>query len=94
MAEGNKHLAYKDLLNGLEVESPGAKRAFYFGFLERAAEAFAADVASDSDVANKDDLGVCDRCGSPSAGEVCSFCRLTEQVVSFTPRPKREPSSP
>jgi uncharacterized protein (TIGR00269 family) len=89
MAEGNKHLAYKDLLNGLEVESPGAKRAFYFGFLERAADAFAAD----AEVPTKDDLGFCTRCGSPSAGEICSFCRLTEQVVSFTPRAKREPSS-
>ena len=88
MAEGNKHLAYKDLLNGLEVESPGAKREFYFGFLDRAAGAFAADV----DVPDKTDLGSCVRCGAPSAGEVCSFCRLTEQVVSFTPRAKREPS--
>ncbi len=88
MAEGNKHLAYKDLLNGLEVESPGAKRAFYFGFLERAAAAFA-DAA---DTPTKDDLGRCNRCGSPSAGEICSFCRLTEQAVALSPRPAPNPN--
>ena len=35
MAVGNKHLAYKAALNDIEVQSPGAKHDFYFGFLER-----------------------------------------------------------
>ena len=30
MAAGNRHLGYKDALNQIEVDSPGAKQAFYF----------------------------------------------------------------
>ena len=36
MAAGNKHLGYKEALNAIEEQSPGAKAAFYFGFLDRA----------------------------------------------------------
>lgn len=35
MAAGNRHLAYKELLNGLEERSPGAKMSFYTGFIDR-----------------------------------------------------------
>ena len=74
MAAGNKHLAYKNVLNGLEVESPGSKFAFYFGFLERAAERF-------SIPADVDTLGECEQCGSPSNNSVCAFCRLIERAA-------------
>ena len=37
MAEGNKHLAYKDALNAIERDSPGAKAAFYLNFVEQMA---------------------------------------------------------
>ena len=73
MAAGNKHLAYKELLNGMEVESPGAKHAFYFGFLERAADRFATEERDDV-------IGQCERCGSPTSAEVCAFCRLIERA--------------
>ncbi len=76
MAAGNKHLAYKDLLNDMEVSSPGSKHAFYFGFLERAADKF----ESDADIAGE--LGVCASCGSPSSGEVCAFCRLVDRAAA------------
>ena len=75
MAVGNKHLAYKNVLNDLEVASPGSKFAFYFGFLERAAERFA--VSNDTDT-----LGECQSCGSPTSGEVCAFCRLVERAAT------------
>ena len=34
MADGNRHLHYKEALNGIEERSPGSKFTFYFGFLE------------------------------------------------------------
>ena len=42
MAEGNRHIGYKETLNDLEARSPGSKAAFLFGFLERAHDALAA----------------------------------------------------
>ena len=45
MAEGNRHLRYKEALNAIEDASPGAKHAFYFGFLARAADRFAPEAA-------------------------------------------------
>ena len=77
MAAGNKHLEYKDLLNAMEVASPGAKHNFYFGFLDRAASKFEA-----SDSREESTLTRCVRCGSAASGEVCSFCRLVEHTVS------------
>lgn len=77
MAAGNKHLEYKDLLNNMEVASPGAKHNFYFGFLDRASELFQSDERATGAV-----LSQCTRCGSPSSNDVCSFCRLTEHAVS------------
>jgi len=80
MAAGNKHLAYKGLLNDMEVESPGSKHAFYFGFLERAAQLFTSDVRDDV-------IGECERCSSPTSGDVCAFCRLIERVSDSAPQP-------
>ena len=80
MAAGNKHLEYKEVLNTMEVNSPGSKHAFYFGFLERAAALF----TGDSDEVS---LVPCERCGSPTTGEVCAFCRLVERVAVDTSQP-------
>ena len=81
MAEGNKHLEYKAVLNDLEVRSPGAKQAVYFGFQERAAEQLAGAVADDPE------LGSCRDCGAPTPNEVCSFCRLASRAsVELTGR--------
>jgi uncharacterized protein (TIGR00269 family) len=65
---------YKELLNQLEIKSPGAKQQFYLHFLQardagRVAFAEAADL----------ELHPCSRCGQPTtAGELCAFCRLWE----------------
>jgi uncharacterized protein (TIGR00269 family) len=80
MAAGNKHLQYKEILNAQEAASPGAKAAFYFGFLRNAVDRF--DVDPDDDT-----LGTCERCGSPASGEVCSFCRLVERTEGAEPVP-------
>ena len=77
MAEGNRHLGYKDVLNTLEDRSPGSKAAFLFGYLERVHERFADDEAAEERAA----LQPCSRCGSPTPGEVCAFCRLQERAV-------------
>lgn len=71
MAEGNRHLAYKEALNALESRSPGAKASFLFGFLDRAHERFAADAADE-----RAELRPCPECGAPTTGEVCAFCQL------------------
>jgi uncharacterized protein (TIGR00269 family) len=82
MAAGNKHLGYKEALNAIEAQSPGSKHAFYFGFLDRAADRFADAVAADADAAP---LGTCRSCGSPSTNEVCAFCRLVERTAGVQP---------
>ena len=82
MAEGNRHLRYKEALNAVEAASPGAKQAFYFGFLARAAARFAPDAAGAGG-----EPRTCARCGSPTTGEVCAFCRLVDQVAGHDPVP-------
>lgn len=73
MAAGNRHLRYKAALNDIEEASPGAKQSFYFEFLAKAADRFDFPVPEEGD-----DVGRCVRCGTPTTGEVCAFCRLLE----------------
>lgn len=80
MAVGNRHLRYKDVLNDLESGSPGAKHDFYFGFLDRASERFREGI-DDEQAA----LSACERCGAPTPGEVCAFCRLVERAAGAQP---------
>lgn len=82
MAAGNKHLGYKEALNQVEAASPGAKHAFYFGFLARAQARFA-DAAPDG--AEPGAGGACTSCGAPTTGEVCAFCRLVERAGGAEP---------
>jgi tRNA-5-methyluridine54 2-sulfurtransferase len=82
MAEGNRHLRYKEALNGIEAASPGTKHAFYFEFLDKAAERFRPEV-----VEAQEGLRPCARCGSPTTAEVCAFCRLVERTAHAEPVP-------
>ncbi|HEY3096997.1 MAG TPA: TIGR00269 family protein [Acidimicrobiia bacterium] len=75
MAEGNRHLGYKDVLNALEDRSPGAKASFLFGFIDRAHDRFVDE--ADEERAS---LQPCARCGSPTTGDVCAFCRLRDRI--------------
>ena len=75
MAAGNKHLGYKEALNSIEATSPGSKHDFYFGFLARASARFTGEAE-----AEQDQLGACERCGSPTPGELCAFCKLVERA--------------
>ncbi len=73
-AKGSTTNFYKELLNQLELTSPGAKQQFYLQFL-RAREAGRVTFAEGGELA----LQPCARCGQPTtAGGVCAFCRLWE----------------
>jgi len=76
MAVGNKHIGYKNALNEIEKNSPGAKADFYLGFLRKAAEKFTGESAE-----AREALGECSQCGAPSPSEVCAFCRLVEKAT-------------
>jgi uncharacterized protein (TIGR00269 family) len=85
MAAGNKHLGYKEALNAIEMQSPGSKHDFYFGFLRRASERFTPEA-----IAEQDELQACTRCGAPTPGEVCAFCKLVERSSGAEPVVLRE----
>ena len=82
MAAGNRHLGHKETLNAIEAQSPGSKAAFYLNFLERMAPLLAAHATEERDA-----LQTCSRCGAPSGGEVCAFCRLVESSAGHEPVP-------
>jgi uncharacterized protein (TIGR00269 family) len=82
IAAGNRHLSYKETLNSVEARSPGSKASFYLGFLERMAPLLAGQSA-----AAAGELNECERCGSPTTGEVCAFCRLVEKSSAHEPVP-------
>ncbi len=91
MAVGNKHIAYKEALNQIELQSPGSKLDFVFGFFARAAERFAS-----SDAAIDDVLAPCTTCGAPTPSGECAFCRLAERATAAQPvrlSPRREKTS-
>jgi hypothetical protein len=89
MATGNKHLGYKEALNAIEVQSPGAKHTFYFGFLARASGRFTGQAE-----AEQAELGRCLTCGSPTTGEQCAFCKLVERAGGAVPGDHRRDPAP
>jgi tRNA-5-methyluridine54 2-sulfurtransferase len=72
LVAGNTQLKYKEAMNQLESTSPGTKASFYLGYVERAAALF-----RDEDRA---DLQACERCGQPTTGRFCAFCRAGAQI--------------
>jgi uncharacterized protein (TIGR00269 family) len=74
MAKGAKSLAYKDLLNGLEEQQPGAKHRFLVGYLKGGRNAVAQGAFDPAT-----ELHACERCGQPATGRVCAYCRLAER---------------
>ncbi|HEY2388625.1 MAG TPA: ATP-binding protein [Candidatus Binatia bacterium] len=71
-SHGATQLVYKELLNRLEQEMPGAKLTFVTDFLRRAQPLFAAA----PDAPN----GECARCGMPAYGDLCGYCRLVAEI--------------
>jgi uncharacterized protein (TIGR00269 family) len=73
-AKGSTTNFYKELLNQLELNSPGAKQQFYLQFLQARDEGKVLFAET-----NRVDLQPCVRCGQPTtAGTLCAFCRLWE----------------
>jgi uncharacterized protein (TIGR00269 family) len=71
-AVGAKSILHKEALNLLERQSPGAKQAFLFGFLDKARSVFAAG--------DPHELRPCVECEQPTTTERCAFCRLLAEA--------------
>jgi uncharacterized protein (TIGR00269 family) len=82
MAVGNRHLGYKATLNAMEARSPGTKASFYLSFLEQMAPVLAPYRKTEVEA-----LTPCSRCGAPTTGDVCAFCRLVEVSSGHEPVP-------
>ncbi len=78
MAAGNSHIRYKEILNTLEVASPGSKAEFYNGFQRRLAPLF--DSLPEGNANDRSVVSPCQRCGAPTDNDICSFCRLVQRV--------------
>lgn len=76
-AAGSKSIYYKNLLNRLEADRPGAKLTFYLSFLEaRESGLFAAHTSRETV-----QLNTCPNCGQPTTNEgLCAFCRQVARV--------------
>ncbi|PZC46592.1 MAG: tRNA(Ile)-lysidine synthase TilS/MesJ [Chloroflexi bacterium] len=72
-AFGAKSLLYKDALNRIELESPGAKHQFLLQFFENARPRL--EVGAD-----EHELRDCAICGQATTTEVCAFCRMWQQA--------------
>jgi uncharacterized protein (TIGR00269 family) len=73
LVAGNTQLRYKEAMNQLEATSPGTKAQFFLSYLERGAPLFAAEDAAT--------LTPCERCGQPTTGRFCAFCRAQAQIL-------------
>jgi len=71
-AAGASQLVYKDVLNRLEVASPGTKLAFVKEFLRAGQPAFAQ--------VEREEPHDCEGCGMPAYGSLCAYCRLVREV--------------
>ncbi|WP_423785917.1 ATP-binding protein [Hydrogenibacillus schlegelii] len=72
-AVGARSHLYKELLNQLELHSPGAKRQFLLGFYERGRAAI-------EGATERPEVRPCKVCSQPTVAEVCSFCRMMQRV--------------
>ena len=73
LVAGNTQLRYKEAMNQLEAGSPGTKAQFFLNYLDRGAPLFATQDAAE--------LHPCERCGQPTTGRFCAFCRAREQIL-------------
>ena len=83
--EGSKTIYYKEILNKLEADRPGAKLSFYLSFLQaKESGLFNSPPESEEEIgASGEILNSCPRCGQPTTapGE-CAFCRMVVQVAA------------
>jgi len=79
LVDGNTGTELKEVFDLLEHASPGLKAQFLFGFYERQ------DRLVDASVEETVVLADCGRCGMPTTGEVCAFCRQQERILAALP---------
>jgi tRNA-5-methyluridine54 2-sulfurtransferase len=86
LVAGNTQLRYKRSMDAIEEASPGTKAQFFLGYLERGRPLF--------ERRDRVDLRPCERCGQPTTGRFCAFCRARAQIVGepLGPAPTEEPS--
>jgi uncharacterized protein (TIGR00269 family) len=76
-AEGSTSIYYKEVLNQLENDRPGAKLTFYLRFLEARQSGLFAERQK-----MVEHLHPCPNCGQPtSAPGLCSFCRMIDKAA-------------
>lgn len=74
-AEGSSTIYYKEILNKMEGDRPGAKLQFYLSFLQARESGLFANVEQQVE------LHPCERCGQPtSAPGDCAWCRMWDKV--------------
>lgn len=73
---GASFTGHKMLWRDLELRSPGSKRAFYKGFLDRGQPAFAAIAKEEKDF----EVIPCVECGCPTSAGTCNVCRIKDQL--------------
>jgi len=80
-ALGAKSIYYKEILNRLEEDRPGAKLTFYLSFLQAREEGLFSQHADRA----AENLHPCPTCGQPtSAPDECSFCRMVRQKENIS----------
>ncbi len=82
-ATGATTIYYKELLDQLEEQRPGAKLSFYLSFLRAKDQDGLFENWQEENVA----LNACEQCGQPtSAPGLCAFCRLWPEEIRAQPR--------
>jgi tRNA-5-methyluridine54 2-sulfurtransferase len=86
LVDGNTGHELKEVLNVLERQAPGAKAQFLFGFLDR---------HDRFEGPRRDDVALvaCDRCGMPTVGETCAFCKQRDRIDAALPLLTRQVTS-
>ncbi|MFP4311073.1 MAG: ATP-binding protein [Nitriliruptoraceae bacterium] len=79
LVEGNTGQELKEAFDLLEHASPGLKAQFLFGFYERQ------DRLVDPEREREVIVEACERCGMPTTGSVCAFCRQQERILAALP---------
>jgi tRNA(Ile)-lysidine synthase TilS/MesJ len=75
-------LVYKEAISLVEEKMPGARAAFYFGFLQERNGLFPpAPPEGGEDGREGGEARNCALCGAPTYTEVCAYCRLKEKVA-------------
>lgn len=97
-AEGSKSIYYKELLNKLEADRPGAKLSFYLSFLQAKDNGLFLLPTRDSNAtaqmgAAGEEMHSCHSCGQPTTtpGE-CAFCRMMAKSVRLPPGSAQPPN--